>query len=131
MEKLKSESDLELIVFLLQGLQPLDWSRRENGDLVFLNQAGQKFVMTPADIDDFKKRIGKLVPKAKAVLEAELKSRSHHRRVPQERNAEIPEARNPQGSSVEGKKALDSMPEPEEKELTEEQAPYDAEANVP
>lgn len=105
MEKLKSESDLELIVFLLQGLQPLDWSRRENGDLVFLNQAGQKFVATPADIDDIKKRIGKLVPKAKAVLEAELKSRSHH------------------------KKVLDSMPE--EKELTEEQAPYDAEANVP
>lgn len=103
MEKQKSESDRKLIIALLQGLQPLDWSRRENGDLVFLNQSGQKFVMSPADIDAFKKRVEKLVPKAKAILEEDQKSRSHHKKD-------------------------DSDPTPEEiepvKELTEEQAPY-------
>jgi hypothetical protein len=100
MEKQKSESDRKLIANLT-GVEPLDWCKRENGNLVYLNQAGQKFVLTPADIEMFKKRIEELVPKAKAILEAEQKSRSHH------------------------KKVLDSMPEV--KELTEEQAPYDVE----
>ena len=83
MEKLKTEADRKLIVDLLQGLEPLDWSRRENGDLVILNQAGQKFVLTPAEIDKLKhkKRIQDLVPKSTAILEEKQRPRSHHKKV--------------------------------------------------
>ena len=52
MEKQKSESDRKLIASFT-GVDPLDWCRDDNGDLVYLNQAGQKFILTPADLDKF------------------------------------------------------------------------------
>lgn len=41
----KSQADKRLLAAFL-GEEPLDWSRRPNGDLVFLNRSGQKFVLT-------------------------------------------------------------------------------------
>ena len=49
MEKRKLESDKKLIGILF-GVDPLDWSRRDNGYLVFLNQEGQKFVVSPEEL---------------------------------------------------------------------------------
>jgi cytochrome oxidase assembly protein ShyY1 len=99
MEKQKSESDRKLIANLT-GVEPLDWCKRENGDLVYLNQAGQKFVLTPAEIDALMYKKQAQVEKAP---EANQNPRSHH------------------------KKVLDSMPEEKELTVEVEQAPYDVE----
>lgn len=51
MEKKKLEADKKLIN-VFTGEDPLDWFRYENGDLVYINQAGQKFTLTPEMIND-------------------------------------------------------------------------------
>ena len=50
-EKKKLAADEKLIKKLF-GITPLDWNRRPNGDLVFLNQKGQKFTYTDKQILD-------------------------------------------------------------------------------
>jgi hypothetical protein len=98
MEKRKLDSDRKLINVLI-GIDPADWARRDNGELVYLNQAGQKFVLTPPEIEQLtdKKLVEKEKAQAKPATSPEQtdKSRSHHKKA-------------------------------EVKELTEEQAPYEA-----
>ena len=48
-DKNKSQADFKFIQKLF-NVVPLDWIRRENGDLVFLNQAGQKFVYSEHEL---------------------------------------------------------------------------------
>jgi hypothetical protein len=45
----KLEADRRLIK-ALTDCEPLDWTRRNNGDLVYLNEAGQKFILADAEI---------------------------------------------------------------------------------
>lgn len=94
MEPLKIEADIKLLSGLL-GYEPLNCARRPNGDLVYLNQAGQKFILTPAEIDKLihKKRDdrsclqeqGTEIPETKHLQAAESekikKPRSHHKKV--------------------------------------------------
>jgi len=49
MEKQKLEADRRLIKALTDS-EPLDWTRRPNGDLVYLNAQGQKFVLSDSEI---------------------------------------------------------------------------------
>ena len=49
-ESKKLEADKKLIQKLF-SIEPLDWSRREDGTLVYLNQAGQKFIIPMAELD--------------------------------------------------------------------------------
>jgi hypothetical protein len=49
MEKQKLEADRRLIK-ALTDCEPLDWTRRPNGDLVYLNEKGQKFILADAEI---------------------------------------------------------------------------------
>jgi len=44
-----NEADRRLIR-ALTDCEPLDWARRLNGDLVYLNQRGQKFILADAEI---------------------------------------------------------------------------------
>lgn len=53
MEKQKLEADRRLIK-ALTNFEPIDWTRRDNGDLVYLNEIGQKFILTDADIQNFR-----------------------------------------------------------------------------
>ena len=48
-EKNKSQADSKLIQKLF-NVEPLDWIRRENGDLVFLNPIGQKFIYSDDEL---------------------------------------------------------------------------------
>ena len=107
MEKRKLEADRKFINSLL-GIEPLDWSRRDNNDLVYLDQSGRKFVLSQAEITAimYRSRIQELVPKAKAILEKDKKSRSYHKNADAELESEL-------------------VPEPKSvKELTEKQSPY-------
>jgi hypothetical protein len=70
MEKRKLDSDAKLI-FVLFGFEPLDWARRDNGDLVVINPAGQKFVYSPQEIDKLTEK--KLAEKGQAKPAAKLK----------------------------------------------------------
>lgn len=45
----KLEADKKLIK-ALTDCEPLDWSRKPNGDLVYLNEVGQKFILQDAEI---------------------------------------------------------------------------------
>ena len=45
----KLEADRRLIR-ALTNCEPLDWARRLNGDLVYLNERGQKFILADAEI---------------------------------------------------------------------------------
>ena len=45
----KLEADRRLIR-ALTDCEPLDWTRRPNGDLVYLNERGQKFILADAEI---------------------------------------------------------------------------------
>ena len=49
MLKKKLDADKKLIKAFL-GEDPIDWARYENGSLVYLNKAGQKFLLTNAEI---------------------------------------------------------------------------------
>ena len=51
----KSPADAKLIQKLF-GFHPLDHCRRENGDLVFLNPQGQKFVYSERELRDLTAR---------------------------------------------------------------------------
>jgi hypothetical protein len=53
MEKRQLKSDEELIKVLFD-LEPMDWSRRDNGELVFLTFSGQKFVYSPEELSKLK-----------------------------------------------------------------------------
>ena len=64
----KMDADEKLIT-ALTGSKPLDLNRRENGDLVFLNQAGQKFIFTDQDIKS-------MTDKAIEKKEAEINKKS-------------------------------------------------------
>ena len=86
MDETNLQADRKLLNTLL-GIDPLRWSRRDNGDLVYLNSVGQKFVLTYKDIQ-------KLIDKKLA-----------------EKAAYQPKP----------------GPKSKTKELTKEQAPYDAE----
>lgn len=44
-----NEADRRLIR-ALTDCEPLDWTRRPNGDLVYLNERGQKFILADAEI---------------------------------------------------------------------------------
>ena len=106
MENKILETDRKLINSLF-GLDPVQWSRRENGELVYLNAQGQKFVYTP-------EKIQKLIDKK---LEEKVQS------VSQGRNAEIPIVRLSQVNSVKGNR---THAKAKTKELIGEQAPNDA-----
>ena len=86
MEKRKLEADNKLIKVLF-NFDPLDWCRRDNGELVVINPIGQKFVYSPEEIS-------KLSDKALAAKEA-AKPLS----VPQDRNAKIPEGARTKGKA--------------------------------
>ena len=107
MEIKKFDADFELINNLF-GFEPLDCARRPNGDLVYLNPAGQKFVLSPAEIDILSQK--RKIKKEKSVQE---EKRSHHKK----------------SEPVDPYKAeMDYLGgEGDPKELTEEQAPYVAE----
>jgi hypothetical protein len=45
----KLEADRRLIR-ALADCEPIDWTRRHNGDLVYLNEKGQKFILADAEI---------------------------------------------------------------------------------
>jgi len=49
----KLEADRKLIK-ALTDCEPLDWVRRQNGDLVYLNSQGQKFILADAEIQKFR-----------------------------------------------------------------------------
>ena len=49
-ESKKLEADKKLIQKLF-GIEPLDWARLEDGTLVYLNQAGQKFFIPMDELD--------------------------------------------------------------------------------
>ena len=82
MDDQRLSADHKLLKELL-GIEPLACTRRANGDLVYLNQAGQKFILTPAEVDALthKKRILELVPRALEILEENQKPRSHHKKI--------------------------------------------------
>jgi hypothetical protein len=89
MEKRKLDSDKKLINVLF-GVDPLDWSRRDDGTLVFLNQVGQKFVYSPEELAILqekalqKKDIFPVVEKRvlqQSGAEVENKPRSHHKKA--------------------------------------------------
>jgi hypothetical protein len=93
MEKRKLESDHKLIKILF-NVEPLDWNRRDTGELVFLDQDSRKFVYSPEQLSALQDkalvekdhsipldRIDDLVPKAKAILEDNQKPRSHHKKA--------------------------------------------------
>ncbi len=61
-EKKKLAADKKFIQKLFD-ITPLDWNRRPNGDLVFLNQRGQKFTYTDQQITD---KINAAAPKRAA-----------------------------------------------------------------
>ena len=63
-EKKKLEADARLITKLFDTV-PLDWNRRPNGDLVFLNERGQKFVYSDAEILEKIKAADPIKPKPK------------------------------------------------------------------
>ena len=131
MENKILETDRKLINTLF-GLDPVHWSRRENGELVYLNAKGQKFVYTPEQIQkQIDKKLAEKVQSVSQERNAEIpEERLLHanstegrypkpgpktRSVSQERNAEIPVKRQPHAASMEGNK-----------ELTGEQTPFDA-----
>jgi hypothetical protein len=55
MEKRKLEADAKLILVLF-GFNPLDWCRRDNGELVVINPIGQKFVYSPEQLNDLSEK---------------------------------------------------------------------------
>lgn len=65
----KLEADYKLII-ALKGEEPAEWARRDNGDLVYLNQQYQKFVLTDQEIQRLTdkallKKAEKIQPKKK------------------------------------------------------------------
>ena len=56
MEKRKLDADEKLIKVLFD-LEPLDWLRKDNGDLVFLNSVGQKFSYSPEEINSLSNKV--------------------------------------------------------------------------
>lgn len=52
----KMEADRRLIK-ALTDCEPLDWSRRLNGDLVYLNEAGQKFILQDSEIQKLRRQM--------------------------------------------------------------------------
>jgi hypothetical protein len=55
MEKRKLEADAKLILILF-GFNPLDWCRRDTGELVVINPIGQKFVYSPEQLNDLSEK---------------------------------------------------------------------------
>ena len=74
-EKKKLAADGKLIQKLFDCV-PLDWSRRGNGDLVFLNEAGQKFVYTDEEVMQKLRAHGSSQPRAAAKPKAKSKTKS-------------------------------------------------------
>jgi len=104
MEKQKLEADRSLIKALTDS-EPLDWTRRPNGDLVYLNAQGQKFVLSDSEIQ-------KLTDAALARKKSEITpaKKSGLRSDTPARGAEMPELKHPQddvnsGSAPEKKSA--------------------------
>jgi hypothetical protein len=95
MESQKFDADLMLLSGLL-GFEPLACARRPNGDLVYLNSAGQKFILTPAELEKLAHKIQResghshgqgadapVRPRPEdAGREVTLKPRSHHKKIP-------------------------------------------------
>jgi hypothetical protein len=74
----KLEADSRLIK-ALTDCEPLDWTRRNNGDLVYLNEAGQKFILADAEIQKLTdaalaRKKAETAPAKKAGLAPEKKS---------------------------------------------------------
>jgi hypothetical protein len=74
----KLEADRRLIK-ALTDCEPLDWTRRDNGDLVYLNEAGQKFILADAEIQKLTdaalaRKKAETAPAKKAGLAPEKKS---------------------------------------------------------
>lgn len=73
-----NEADRRLIR-ALTDCEPLDWTRRPNGDLVYLNERGQKFILADAEIQKLtdaalEKRKPAASPTKKAGLAQDKKS---------------------------------------------------------
>lgn len=49
-ERKKYEADKKLIQKLF-GIEPLDWIRREDDTLVYITQAGHKFIIPPDELE--------------------------------------------------------------------------------
>jgi hypothetical protein len=107
MEKQKLEADRRLIK-ALTDCEPLDWTRRPNGDLVYLNAQGQKFILVDAEIQ-------KLTDAALAKRKAESApaKKSGLRSDTPERGAEMHELKQPPAAISSGsapeKKSADSV----------------------
>jgi len=96
MEKRQLESDKKLIKVLF-NLEPMDWSRRDNGELVFLTFSGQKFVYSPEELSELQDKA------------LDKRDRSQPRSDPQERSAEIREVKRPQAAVTEGNSKNDQV----------------------
>jgi hypothetical protein len=114
----KLEADRRLIK-ALTDCEPLDWTRRNNGDLVYLNEAGQKFILADAEIQKLtdaalarKRRTERveakagLAPEKKSAEPVETKSdpdpSAADRSSLQEQGAETPEESQPQVDITKG-----------------------------
>ena len=86
MEKRKLEADAKLIKVLFD-VDPQDWCRYDDGTLVFLNAAGQKFAYSAEALD----------------ILSDKKLSVKDLRTAQERSTKIPEERHLRGASAEGK----------------------------
>ncbi|MCJ7520466.1 MAG: hypothetical protein MUO42_12460 [Anaerolineaceae bacterium] len=97
MEKRQLKSD-ETLIKVLFDLEPMDWSRRDNGELVFLTFSGQKFVYSP---DELTKLQDKTLAKRDQSQPAKndrplgfespevfIKSKSHHKIIVEDKPAE-------------------------------------------
>ena len=77
----KLEADRRLIK-ALTDCELLDWSRRPNGDLAYLNEVGQKFILQDAEIQKLTdaalaKKKSEAAPAKKPGLAPEKKSSEH------------------------------------------------------
>ncbi|MDP2965983.1 MAG: hypothetical protein Q8N39_08130 [Pelolinea sp.] len=78
MEKRKLEADAKLILILF-GFNPLDWCRRDNGELVVINPIGQKFVYSPEEISKLSDKA--LVKKESALPKPKADPKPKHKTV--------------------------------------------------
>jgi hypothetical protein len=102
MEKQKLEADRRLIK-ALTDCEPLDWTRRPNGDLVYLNAQGQKFILVDAEIQ-------KLTDAALAKRKAESAPAKKSGLAPEKKSADSVETKpdpNPSAAEVDEVKGTD------------------------
>lgn len=95
MDNQNKDDDLKLLRELL-GFEPLACARRTNGDLVYLNPAGQKFIVTPDELARLEQKAREILRRAQekiaettdrprpesAESASSQKPRSHHKKAP-------------------------------------------------